>query len=56
MPVEIREIVIRTHVSDSKAPSSEGKPSSDSLAAIKAEIVAECVRETLRILKKKEER
>lgn len=56
MPVEIREIVIRTNVSDSKAPASESAPSSDSLAAMKAEIVAECVRETLSILKKKEER
>jgi|SwirhirootsSR2_FD_contig_41_2619702_length_606_multi_2_in_0_out_0_2 hypothetical protein len=56
MPVEIREIVIRTNVSDSQAPALEGMPSSDSLAALKAEIVAECIRETLSILKKKEER
>ena len=56
MPVEIRELVIRTNVVDSNTPTSQGTSLAEEIAAIKAQIVAESVRETLGVLKKKEER
>jgi len=65
MPVEIKELVIRSKVTSSVDASSEQnsvtqlsgdlQPVSDSMSNNDA-IIQECVRQVLRILKKKEER
>lgn len=41
MPIEIRELVIRTHIDEGTAPRSEMSP--DELAKLKRSIVNECV-------------
>ncbi len=56
MPVEIREIVIRTHIADSSSPATESTSQAEAIAALKAQIIAECVRQTLSTLKKKDDR
>ncbi len=54
MPVEIKELVIRAIAADSQE--GEGAPQSQLSAEEREAIVEECVRQVLRILKKKAER
>jgi hypothetical protein len=55
MPVEIKELVIRA-VAAADAQDSEGSPQSRLSPEEREAIVEECVRQVLRILKKKAER
>ncbi len=55
MPVEIKELVIRA-VTTLEAEDSERLPQRQESSNDKDAIVQECVRQVLRILKKKEER
>jgi hypothetical protein len=52
MPVEIRELVIRAAVDAQDSDAPQGRLSAEE----REEIVEECVRQVLRILKKKAER
>ena len=51
MPIEIKELVIKTSVNDQK-----GEASSPDSRGGKSNIVAECVEQVMEILKEKEER
>jgi hypothetical protein len=55
MPVEIRELVIRAVVTD---PRNQGKKAKDGKepSTDKELVIEECVRQVLKMLKKKEER
>ena len=55
MPVEIKELVIRA-VAAADAQEAEGAPQGRLSAEEREAIVEECVRQVLRILKKKAER
>jgi hypothetical protein len=55
MPVEIKELVIRA-ITTLEAPGSEGPPPTQASPEDKEAIIQECVRQVLRILKKKRER
>ena len=54
MPVEIRELVIRAEVSDS--PEQDEHIKDRNVSVDKDSIIKECVRQTLKILKKQGER
>lgn len=55
MPIEIRELVIRA-VSTAPSDGSESAPPEQSASDQREEIVQECVRQVMRILKKNKER
>lgn len=55
MPVEIRELVIRA-ITVQDVYESETKPEASEVALNQEAIVQECVRQVMRIIKKKEER
>jgi len=52
MPIEIRELIIRSTISDEDTES----PPEATPAANKREIIEDCVEQVLEILKRKEER
>jgi hypothetical protein len=57
MPVEIKELVIRTVVAAEAAEAEAGAPASAApLAAGSEQVVEECVRQVLRVLARKQER
>ncbi|MCA9988253.1 MAG: hypothetical protein KDE09_07725 [Anaerolineales bacterium] len=57
MPIEIRELVIRATVQDDEAPADADTQAATSLDEEAVEkIVAECVRQVLEILARKDER
>ena len=55
MPIEINELVVRAVVEDAPSPRREGSDAAGGEAEREA-IVAACVKEVLRILRRKEER
>ena len=52
MPIEIRELIIRSTISDEEGERLQEAPS----AANKRELIEDCVEQVLEILKRKEER
>ncbi len=55
MPVEIRELIIRAVIKDEPTPAQHSDPEPDQQQDTQA-IVAECVKQVLRVLQRKQER
>lgn len=56
MPVEIRELVIRTTITEGDSGNSTAASSSNQNPEIKEEIISECIEQVIRILNERDER